>query len=312
MYTINDEFYNHCFGFTGSETKRLLENYDLELNDEVKNMYDGYNFCGAEIYNPWSILNYVKYKKLDKYWVNTSGNELILNVVNNCDTNVKVLIEKLLLGEKINYIYNDKTTYQDYSNLNDGNSIFNLLLASGYLTMIKEKSLNFNVEETYVKIPNKEVKYLFSDILLKILSNYNINIKRVVDFCNAVFNNNKEELEKILNIMLPSLSVHDINKNGYHMYVMGLFNLFTNDDNYIVYSNRESGLGRFDVMIKDKKGNIGIIMEFKVTKDDLENAALKGLKQIEEKEYYMDLVYEGYKEINKFVIVFKGKKCIVR
>ena len=124
--------------------------------------------------------------------------------------------------------------------------------------------------------------------------------------------NNKEELEKILNNMLPSLSVHDINENGYHMYVMGLFDLFTNDDNYIVYSNRESGLGRFDVMIKDKKFNKGIIMEFKVTKDDLEKSALKGLKQIEEKEYYLDLVKDGYKDIRKIAICFKGKKCCVR
>ena len=312
IYSIVDKKYNEAFGFNERETKELLEYYNLELNEDVKNMYDGYNFGGTEIYNPWSILNYAAKKELISYWVNTSANELIYEVVKNCYSDIKVKIEKLLLGEKIEFIYNDKVTYRDFKILNDSDNVFNLLLASGYLTMIKEKALNFNVEVTYVKIPNKEVKYLFSNILLKILSNYNINIRRVVDFCNAVFDNNKEELEKILNNMLPSLSVHDINENGYHMYVMGLFNLFTNDDNYIVYSNRESGNGRFDVMIKDKKFNKGIILEFKVTKDDLEKSALKGLKQIEEKEYYMDLVYEGYKEINKFVIVFKGKKCIVR
>ena len=312
IYSIVDKNYNEAFGFNEKETKELLEYYNLELNEDVKNMYDGYNFGGIEIYNPWSIINYASSKELIPYWVNTSANELIYEVVKNCYPDIKVKIEKLLLGEKIEFIYNDKVTYRDFKILNDSDNVFNLLLASGYLTMIKEKALNFNVEVTYVKIPNKEVKYLFSNILLKILSNYNINIRRVVDFCNAVFDNNKEELEKILNNMLPSLSVHDINENGYHMYVMGLFNLFTNDDNYIVYSNRESGNGRFDVMIKDKKFNKGIILEFKVTKDDLEKSALKGLKQIEEKEYYMDLVYEGYKEINKFVIVFKGKKCVVR
>ena len=312
IYSIVDKKYNEAFGFNERETKELLEYYNLELNEDVKNMYDGYNFGGTEIYNPWSILNYAAKKELISYWVNTSANELIYEVVKNCYSDIKVKIEKLLLGEKIEFIYNDKVTYRDFKILNDSDNVFNLLLASGYLTMIKEKALNFNVEVTYVKIPNKEVKYLFSNILLKILSNYNINIRRVVDFCNAVFDNNKEELEKILNNMLPSLSVHDINENGYHMYVMGLFNLFTNDDNYIVYSNRESGNGRFDVMIKDKKFNKGIILEFKVTKDDLEKSAIKGLEQIEEKEYYMDLVYEGYKEINKFVIVFKGKKCIVR
>ena len=96
------------------------------------------------------------------------------------------------------------------------------------------------------------------------------------------------------------------------MYIMSLFTLFINDNNYILYSNRESGMGRFDIMIKDKQFNKGIIIEFKVTKDDLEKSAIKALNQIEEKEYYLDLINEGYKEIIKYAIVFKGKQCIVR
>ena len=312
VYTINNEFYNDCFGFTESETKRLLENYDLELNDEVKNMYDGYNFCGAEIYNPWSILNYAKYKKLDKYWVNTSGNELIYEVVKNCNSDIKVKIEKLLLGDKIEFIYNDKTTYQDYSNLNDGNSIFNLLLASGYLTIYTSFD-EYNNKITYVKLPNREVIGLFNNILNKILNDmYEIDLSKVRDFFNGVLNNNKIVLESVINKMLSKFSFYDLNEQGYHVYIMTLFSFFINDNNFIIYSNRESGNGRFDIMIKDKKFKKGIIMEFKVTKDDLENAALKGLKQIEEKEYYMDLINEGYSTIYKYVIVFARKKCIVR
>ena len=183
VYTINNEFYNDCFGFTPSETKQLLNYYNLELDEEVKNMYDGYNFCGAEIYNPWSILNYAKYKKLDKYWVNTSANELIIKTIKNCESDVKVKIEKLLLGESIPFTYNDKTTYQDYSSLNDGNKIMNLLLASGYLTIEKRINPNFNIERTYVKLPNKEVIYMIHDIILNILTEeYKIDVTQIENF----------------------------------------------------------------------------------------------------------------------------------
>ena len=272
-------------------------------------MYDGYNFCGAEIYNPWSILNFAKYRILEPYWVNTSANQLIFKTVKDCNLNIKVDIEKLLLGESLEFIYNDKTTYQDYGNYNDVNSIFNLLLVSGYLTLKTEYD-EYNHRINYVKLPNREVKYLFSEILMKILTDdFLIDISKVRLFFKGVLNNDKDTIQNILNHMLPKLSYHDLNESGYHNYVMALF---INDNNYIVYSNRESGMGRFEIMIKDKQFNKGIIIEFKVTQDDLEDSAIKALKQIEEKEYYMDLVNEGYKEIIKYAIVFKGKKCVVR
>ena len=277
VYTINNEFYNDCFGFTENETKELLNYYNLDLNEEVKNMYDGYNFCGTEIYNPWSILNFAKYRILEPYWVNTSANQLLFKTIKNCNSNIKVDIEKLLLGESLEFIYNDKTTYQDYGNYNDVNSIFNLLLVSGYLTLNTEYD-EYNHKITYVKLPNREVKFLFSEILMKIINDdFLIDISKVRQFFRGVLNT-----------------------------------LFINDNNYIVYSNRESGMGRFDIMIKDKQFNKGIIIEFKVTKDDLEESAIKALKQIEEKEYYLDLVNEGYKDIRKIAIVFKGKKCVVQ
>ena len=119
-------------------------------------------------------------------------------------------------------------------------------------------------------------------------------------------------MEEILNKMLPNMSYHDTDERGYHNYILGIFSLFINDDKFIIRSNRESGLGRFDLMIKDKTYNKGIIIEFKVTKEDLEISASKALKQIEDKEYYLDLVNEGYKSIIKYAIVFKDKSCIVR
>ena len=143
-------------------------------------------------------------------------------------------------------------------------------------------------------------------------NDYNIDNDKIRNFCIAVLNSNKKEMEEILNKMLPNMSYHDTDERGYHNYILGIFSLFINDAKFIIRSNRESGFGRFDLMIKDKAYNKGIIIEFKVTKDDLEESALKALNQIEEKKYYLDLVNEGYKEILKYAIVFEGKQCIVR
>ena len=313
VYNMIDKDYNEYFGFTEKETNELLDYYGLNLNNDVKNMYDGYNFGGIEIYNPWSILKYAERKELMPYWINTSGNELIIKVIKNCEPDIKIKIEKILLGENIEFIYNDKTTYQDYNDLNDSDSIFNLLLASGYLTIEKQYLDEFDEEITLVKLPNKEVKYLLKRIIVEIINkNYDVDTKKITKFCLAVLNNDKDVIEEIFNKMLPNMSYHDLDESGYHNYVMALFSLFLNEDKFIVRSNRESGMGRFDIMIKDKQYNKGIIIEFKVTKDDLEKSAVNALNQIEEKEYYLDLINEGYKEIIKYAIVFKGKQCIVR
>ena len=226
---------------------------------------------------------------------------------------MKILIEKLLLGEDVELEFDDKTTYQDYGDLSNSNKIMNLLLASGYLTIKSEYLEDFGEEITLVKLPNKEVRYFFKKMIVEIIKkDYNIDNDKIKDFCIAVLDNNKEKMEELLNKMLPNMSYHDTNGIGYHNYILGIFSLFLNNDKFIVRSNRESGMGRYDIMIKDKQFNKGIIIEFKVTKDDLEQSAIKALNQIEDKEYYLDLINEGYKDIRKIAIVFKGKSCIVR
>ena len=313
VYSIMDDYYNECFGFTGVETKTLLEYYNLELNDDVKNMYDGYNFNGVEIYNPWSILNYAFDKKLEPFWINTSGNELIINSIKSCSENIKVVIEKLLTGDSVEFIYNDKVTYLDYNNLNSINNILNLLFISGYLTIDKLIQNDFGKVTTYVKLPNEEVTYLFNNILFEILTtDYRIESGIIEKFCSGVLYNNKILMEETLNRILPNISYMDNSEAFYHGYLLGLFSLFLNNKRFIVRSNREAGIGRFDVMIKDLKRNIGMIIELKVTDGDIEGEALKGIKQIEEKKYYLDLVSEGYQEIYKFAICFKDKECCVR
>ena len=313
VYGMLDQFYNECFGFTTNETKELLEYYNLELNEEVKSMYDGYNFNGTEIYNPWSILNYADKQELQPYWVNTSGNGLIINSVKNCSENIKIVVEKLLTGDSVEFIYNDKITYLDYNNLKSLNNILNLLFISGYLTIDKKVINNFGKEKTYVKLPNEEVTYLFNNIITEILTmDHQIDNDTIEQFCNGILENDKELMEKSLNNILPNISYMDSSESFYHGYLLGLFSMFLNNNRFIVRSNRESGNGRFDVMIKDKERNIGMIIELKITDGDIEEEAIKGLEQIEEKEYYMDLVQEGYKTIYKYAIAFKDKTCCVR
>ena len=313
VYSIMDKRYNEYFGFTKNETKELLKYYGLELNEDVKNMYDGYKFGGVEIYNPWSILKYADRKKLEPYWLNTSSNELIIKCIRDCTENIKITIEKLLTGKSVEFIYDEHVTYKNYNTLNSINNILNLLFASGYLTVDRIETNIFEKEITYVKIPNMEVNYLFNNYLLELLVSDNADIIRLMEhFCIAVLENNKENMEKILNQILPNMSFMDTSEDHFQGYLNCLFSMFLNNKKYIVDSNREAGMGRFDLMIKDKIFNMGIIIELKITKDNMEEGALKGLNQIEEKKYYMDLVKEGYKDIRKIAICFKGKKCCIR
>ena len=313
VYSILNESYNETFGFTESETKELLEYYGLELNEDVKNMYDGYVFGGVEIYNPWSILNYAEDKVLRPYWLNSSSNDLIFSCIKKCRNNVKVVIEKLLLGESVKITINEQITYKNYSELSNVNNILNLLLMSGYLKIVNLYMNDSYEEEAIVKLPNYEVAQIFKRILVEVLtSDLRIDLTLIENFCYAVLDNNKEKMQQMLNEILPNKSYMDSGEDFYQGYLLGLFSVFLNNKKYIVDSNRESGMGRFDLMIKDKIFNIGIVIELKITKGDMEEMALKGLNQIEEKEYYMDLVKDGYKDIRKIVIVFKGKKCCIK
>ena len=313
IYSIMNKNYNEYFGFTEKETKELLEYYGLNLNDDVKEMYDGYVFGGVEIYNPWSIINYAEDKKLIPYWLNTSRNSLIISCVKNCTNNVKVIIEKLLLGKSVKITINEQITYENFNDLSNVDNILNLLLASGYLKVV-DTYINDSYEEVaIVKLPNMEVAQIFKRILVEILTaDFRINKILIENFCNAVLDNNKEIMEKTLVQILPNMSYMDTGEDLYQGYLLGIFSLFLNNKKYIVDSNRESGMGRFDLMIKDKIYDMGIVIELKITKGDMEEMAIKGLKQIEEKEYYMDLVRDGYKDIRKIAIVFKGKKCCIR
>ena len=314
VYSIIDDKYNEFFGFTESETKELLKYYNLELNSEVKGMYDGYNFSGLSIYNPWSILNYADTKKLLPFWVNTSGNELIKDILRKTPDNIKVIIEKLLQNEEIEFIYDEKVTFLDVNNIKSLNTILNFLLVSGYLTISSDSMINtFGIITSKVYIPNNEIKGVINRVLLdELIDNPAITITLLREFSENILANNKIKVEEILNKILPSISFMDETESFYHGYVLGLFSLFLSS-NCILKSNREAGCGRFDIMIETSDKKTGIIIELKIDRDnDIEKVATNAKKQIKDKEYYQELILDKVENIYEFVIVFKNKKCIVR
>ena len=313
VYGIIDKSYNEAFGFTSDETKELLNYYNLELNNDVKNMYDGYNFNGKEIYNPWSIINYAKYKELKPFWVNTSGNTLIIDSIKKCSEDIKVVFEKLLTGESVEFIYNEKVTYLDYNDLNSLDNVLNLLFISGYLTIDRVEITPFGNDKIYAKLPNAESRGLFNNIISEILStDYNIQSRLVESFCLGILNNDKELIQNTLNRILPNISYMDTSESFYHGYLLGLFSMFLNNKRFIVRSNRESGLGRFDLMIKATDNSVGMIIELKVGDKELDSIALKALEQINSKKYEEELKDSGITNIYRYAIAISSKECSVK
>ena len=315
IYDVMSSSYNDYFGFTEKETIELLKYFGLELTTEVKEYYDGYNFSGTHIYNPWSIINYASDKTLRPYWIKTGSNSLIRTLLANISLENKIEIEELLEGKNIKIKYNEKITYKDFHNIKDLNIVLNLLFTSGYLTLaeIKENKIT-GEKETYYKIPNKEVKRDIIEVIENISVEREINtVRGYNEFLESLVEGNKEYIEEFINKLLKSVSYYDTYENFYHGYMLGLFSGFLSE-RYIVKSNREAGKGRYDLSIEKKDKEFGIIIEFKISNDEneIEEKALEGLKQMKEKEYYKYLEINGVKNIKEYVIVFSKKKCIVR
>ena len=311
VYSILDNIYDEYFGFSSEETRTLLKEFNMELMPEVKNMYDGYLYGNKEIYNPWSIINYANDKKLLPYWVNTGGNELIKKIINQTEEPIKIEIEKLIEGKKIQCDYNEKITFLDLNEKNSINNLLNFLLVSGYLTITKNSNLEKNQIE--VKIPNNEVRSVYIQIIKSWFEEQSPTIDTTLRKLKInLLENNIEAVEENLNQILQHISFTDTKENFYHGYMLGLFVEFLKDD-YIIKSNREAGMGRFDVLIESIDRKEGIIIEFKVAKqgENLEQKLKEGYNQIQEKEYYQELVLDKVENIKTYVIAFQGKKCKV-
>ena len=315
VFTAIDNLYNEYFGFTEKETKELLKYYGYELTEDVKKLYDGYIFGQEEIYNPWSILNYVQRGELNAYWINTSSDELLKQLFEGAKDKTSKMLEDLILGKSIDIIYNEKVTFLDIEAAKSEdaeNVIGNFLLFSGYLTKADKNPMGLD-RYIKVKIPNLEIKIVYTDIISKWATEYGkfspIKLKELKEYMLA---ENKEEIEKILNIALQSMSFMDEHENFYHGYMLGLFVNFMYGD-YIIKSNREAGEGRFDIMLEKVDRSIGIIVEFKCAKEneDLIKKAEAGKEQIKEKEYYKELELDRVEKILTYCIAFNGKSCKV-
>jgi len=218
IYDVMNSEYNDYFGFTKSETKEMLEYFGLKYTSEVSEYYDGYNFNGVHVYNPWSIANYAKNKELKLYWVNTGSNELIRSLLTQIDEEEKRRIEELVKGKSKSFKYNEKLSFSDFKS-NNFTGILNLLLVSGYLTLDRKEE-----DIYYYKIPNKEVLEDFMNMISYIMFGEDIrNGEYILGFVDGIKSGDKELAEKYLNQMLRGVSYLDNKEAFYHGYIMSLF-----------------------------------------------------------------------------------------
>ena len=306
-YTILSDFYPNCYGLTEEEVKKALITYNLEYEmGDVKDWYDGYRFGKSEVYNPWSILNFLHAKELRAYWVDTSGNDLINDVLKIVRKDIIRDLKKLFDGEGLKQ---NLSGTSDLSRLLSEEEIWELMLFSGYLT-VEEK-----IDEDYyiLRLPNKEVRRLFKRTFIE---RYFGRGNKLIDLMEALTENRIEDYEETLqDILLKSVSYNDTKKGNeafYHGFILGM-SLYLEGE-YIVKSNIESGLGRYDVSIEPKnKNKRGYILEFKATDnvDKLEEISKEALKQIEEGKYSSTLKQTDTKEILHLGIAFCGKQIKV-
>lgn len=301
--TVKDKEYAEYFGFTEKETKGLLEYYDLKLNDEVKQMYDGYHFGDFEIYNPWSIINYASRKILEPYWVNTSSNMMIRKAMEDRDSSFDRGYEKLIETGKL-----ETTVYMETSffEVNITENLWGLLVNAGYLTLDEI----IGEGEYVLRIPNQEVQKEFQSLTAFYL---NVTGTDLNGLFNALRRLRKEDfIDKYQNILLTLPSYHDLkDENSYHVLFLGMCAWLNND--YEIISNKEEGKGRADIILKAKKNSLpSYIFELKYLKEDMDKDGLKknakkAVEQIREKQYDAGLqgkvIYIGLAHHGKDAII---------
>ena len=304
VYSILEKKYSEFFGFTEEEVKKALQYFNIEEElTNVKYWYDGYKFGNSELYNPWSIINFLDGRELKNYWVGTSENFLIKNILENSTSRTNEILDKLFNEEEVEEAI---TGTSDLSILMDSKEVWELLLFSGYLT-VKEK-LDDDIYS--LKLPNMEVKKLFKKEFINVHFGISLFRKTMEALKNLNFNDFEKYFQEI---MLKSTSNWDTSKEAfYHGLSLGMLSYLDND--YYVTSNFEAGFGRYDVVLEPKnKNNRAFILEFKVTDDEnkLEKLSEEAIKQIEEKRYDINLKSRGIKEITFVGVAFYGKKLKV-
>lgn len=315
IHSIMSPWYADTFGFTEAEVEEMLSFYHLEDKmDEVRNWYDGYRFGKKDIYNPWSIINYVKTAMANReavpqsYWSNTSSNSIIKELVEHADSEVRQEIENLIAGGTIKKPVHEDITYDSIHESQD--NLWNFLNFTGYLK-VRGESFVDDISYMELMIPNREVRTIYKRAILAWFDKKVSHLERA-PLIRALEEGNCEQLEQLISEqLLDTISFFDYAENYYHGFLAGLLK----GGKYLITSNRESGAGRPDLILKTPsvRGS-AIILELKVsdTFQGMEQECQNALKQMEENDYEAGLRAEGYCDIKKYGICFYRKECMVK
>jgi hypothetical protein len=317
VVTTTSEEYETAFGFTEDEVFNSMDEMGLTEKDEVKKWYDGFVFGNvSDIYNPWSILNYLDKNKFRTYWANTSSNSLVGKLLREANVNVKEKFETLLQGGTIESNLDEQIVYNQLGKKKD--SVWSLLLASGYLKVVYADVKNEQYELT---LTNYEVKRMFQNMVIDWLSTEDESYN---DFVKALLLGDLDAMNEYMNRVSESLfSSFDTGvkpskkepERFYHGFVLGL--IVDLRERYVVTSNRESGFGRYDVMLEPRGEDDAIILEFKVfnqrKENTLEDTVASALAQIDEKNYEQILIDKGIakERIRKYGFAFEGQNVLI-
>lgn len=325
VMSITDSRFDEQFGFTDEEVKKLLSDYDMDSHfDEVKEWYDGYHFGRADVYCPWDVINHVDHLRDDgdakpqTYWISSSGNSLVRRLINRADSSTKDEIERLIAGEAIEKVIRLDLTYDEIENSID--NIWSVLFTTGYLTKVGEVKLADSESYAYkLVIPNKEVREVFvlqiQEWFKAVVANDNDAMKLL---SKAILDKDEEILARQLNIVmgrmisiLDTKAPDDMKENFYHGLLLGL--LRGSNPDWLIKSNRESGDGFSDILIKPENPDLGIVIEVKYAKEfkGLDAACDAAMAQIKQKRYDETLRDEGRCDILAYGIAFCRKRCKV-
>lgn len=306
-YSVLNNISSESFGFTESEVKKLLKDYNLsEKMDEVKKWYDGYQFGNKEIYNPWSTLMYVKNITQDvsfkpiSFWANTSGNDIVVKYIQNGDKKLRKEFDVLMNGQSLIKYIKPELTYREMDNINN---IYSFLLLTGYLKVIKDRGEN----QYELVIPNKEVYEIYKQSFMSYFEDYTTSRKG--ELYQELVDGDAKKVNLLLNdILLRSISYFDNQESFYHGFLVGLLN------DYEVVSNKESGNGRFDVCVLPENilGTVVLIeCKHSISEDDLIDDAKEGARQIVEQKYLEEHKFKKYENAVGYGISFYKKQCYV-